>query len=495
MIPHPARPKPARLLFALLASITATAVGDDRPLLPEPSLGTGSAAFAGGGAGHAGGAAAVFVNPGALSIPAGSQTELGLMGLSEGPSPYTLFGARSGPNSYSLGYFHERRIGPYRNGVVAGAAREVVPGAAFGAAVRSQGGAGGFGVDADLGMLLRPRGWAVLGASVRNLAESGVGRKPEGYRTLRSYALSLGARRDEARFLFLPIHGPDAAYEVRADGMRGSGLSHTFSAGAGFTPLGALSLRGSLRMPHDGAAVVAVGGFLRFLLGTGGLLCGYTFSTGGFETGMAAPSHAFSLNLALGTRSDRQPPWLSVRADRVYLGSEIPGRERVHFRLQAADRAGSGSGADGGDEFAPDGVLAGAAPANGDAPADHGGELREWDLAIYSTAPDGRKDRPVKTFRGKDLPPRLIRWDGRDDGGRTLAPGYYAFRLAAEDKAGNRAETPWQLVEVGRLAEAEVAPPPSDGDVGRDSTAAEPWTEEPPEGPIRLPDIIEGDDG
>lgn len=501
MIPCAPRRRRAHLLFAFLASGAVAASADPRPLLPEPALGTGAAAFAGGGAGHPGGVNAVFVNPGALSIPAGTQVEVGMMGLSEGLSPYALSGARSGPYSYSLGYFHDGRIGPIRYGVVAGAARELVPGAAFGGAVRSQGGAQGFGVDADLGMLLRPRGWgllpdwAVAGAAVRNLAESGVGREPEGYRTQRSYALSLGARRDAARFLFLPLAEPDAAYEVRAEGMRPAGVSHTFSAGAGFTPSGALGLRGSLRMPHEGAAVAAAGGFLQFRIGTGGLRCGYTFATGSSESGADAPTHAFSLNVALGTRADRQPPWLAVRADRVYLGSAAsgPGAPRVHFRLKAADRVTGGSHAEGGDEFAPGENGPGEAGAAGGAdyaPAGGRGELREWDLAIFATARDGRKERAVRTFRGKDLPPRLIRWDGRDDGGRTLPPGFYAFRLAAKDKAGNRAETPWQLVEVGLIPETEAGAPAREGSAGRDSTDVDSAGD-----PLRLPDILEGNDG
>lgn len=444
---------------------------------------------------------AVFVNPGALTIASGTQIELGMMGLSEGLSPYSLFGGRSGHFSYAFGYFYDERIGPFRQGMVAGAAREVAPGAVFGASIKSQGGAEGFGVDADAGMLLRPRGlaaigdWAVLGLAVRNLGESGIGHEPEGYRTLRSYAMSLGARREAATILFIPVTEPDASYELRAEGLDFGGFSHAFSVGAGFTPTGTLALRTTLRMPHEGSAQISAGGFLNFRLGAGGLRCGYTFSSGGFATVTKGPTHSFSLNMSVGTRADRQPPWVAVRADRVYLGSELPGHDCVHFRLRAADRILVGSGSPEGDDLPlPGAVGMEESKAPGEADAGGRGQLSEWNLVIFATGKDGGKQEAVKTFQGKDLPPRLIRWDGRDDMGAVLRPGYYAFRLAAKDKAGNRAETAWQLVEVGAGTSAELGGAPGSARQGPGPSGSGKAGHALPDSGESMPPIIEGED-
>jgi hypothetical protein len=309
----------------------------------------------------------------------------------------------------------------------------------------------------------------------------------------------------------MPIKHPDASYEFRADGLRPSGYSHIFSAGAGFTPSGALSLRTSLRLPHVGSAEVALGGDLDLALGAGGLRCGYAFSSAGVATGVAAPTHSLSVHFAFGTRLDRQPPWVSVKADRVFLDSSAPGRDRVHFRLLAADRNATSDGSESGEEFVPldagpDGEA--RAPGSlGEAEAGGRGELKAWTLAILATRRDGGKGLPVKVFAGKDLPPRLIRWDGRDEKGATVMPGFYAYRLEAEDKSGNRAETAWQLVEVGSLPGATTGPdlapaafpdanhgtPDAVGPDGVPVPSGPPPAADSVEPP--LPPILEGDDG
>ncbi len=486
-------PVPAFALVLALALGAAGSAAADRPVLPDPPLGTGSEAFLGGGTGHAGGVGALFVNPGALSIAAGREIELGAMELSGDISPYSLFGGRAGAWSFAAGSFHDRRAGPFRSGLAVGGAREVVPGLSLGAAVRSQGGMRGSGADADAGLLLLlPEGpsgnRASFGLAARNLAESGLGQEPEGYRTLRSYAVSAGIGRGSARLPLLPIREPDFAYEFRAAGLRNAGLSHVLSAGAAFGSSGPLSLRASMRLPHEGAARLALGGAYRFLLGTGSLGCGYVFSAGGAGTPESGQSHALSFNLALGTRVDRQPPWVSVRADRVYLGADAPGHDRVHFRLRAADRSATRPWAGGGGGFVTGPEGAEEAKAPGEADAGGRGELDGWTLAIFATDALGRKQRPVRTFEGKDLPPRLIRWDGRGAGGAALGPGYYAFRFSATDKAGNRSETAWQLVELGST---EPGTPPK-ADVAAPEAPAHPAA---PAAGIAAPPIVEGEDG
>jgi hypothetical protein len=449
------------LLALLLAQPAVLAV--PRPVLPDVPLGTGSASFAGGGAAHASGLNSVFDNPAALSIRDEFQVESGLMGLSAGISPYFLFGSHNPENiSYALGYFYDARggdpaasIAP-RQGLIAGASWEAASWAVLGASVHSIGtGAGvglrGFGIDEDLGALFRPLSAFWTGLAVRNLQESGAGQEPEGYRTHRSYVASLGTGLSGLRLAGVTFHDPDAYYEVRSAGLSAARLSHAFSLASGFTPGGKLGFRGTVLLPPGGAPGFALGTFMNFPLGRGALLFSYTFHAGGIEeTGEAVPSHSISLNFRLGSRLDPIPPSVDVRVDKVMLAEDSAGPSMVHFHLIASDKT-----------FVRGQVEAGAHEAAGEtegwagrkASLDEGrtmadGRIVEWSLVIHAVGPEGLAGTEVKAFRGKDLPPRVIRWDAIDAAGNRLAPGFYAFRMDAVDLEGNRAATAWQLLEI-----------------------------------------------
>ena len=53
----------------------------------------------------------------------------------------------------------------------------------------------------------------------------------------------------------------------------------------------------------------------------------------------------------------------------------------------------------------------------------------------------------MKVFEGKDMPPRLIRWEGKDEAGKETLPGLYAFRFSARNLQDREASTTWQLME------------------------------------------------
>ena len=423
----------ARALGLVLALGCRTTQAE-RPLLPELPLGTGSAAFAGGGTAHASGLNSVFDNPAALSIRDVAQAEAGFMGLAAGVSPYLLFGSRAGDrSSYAMGIFHDARgvdpgnPTPARQGLIAGASWEAASWAVLGASMRSVGtgsgvGADGFGVDGDVGAMFRPAHAFWTGMAVRNLQESGVGQEPAGYRTHRSYALSAGTGLAGLHFAGLTLHEPDAYYELRAAGaLADPHLVHAFSMACGITPGGMLAFRGTATLGPSGDPGYAVGTFLNLPVGRTALLFAYTFHSGAAEeTGEAGPSHSFSFNFRLGKRRDALPPAVEVKVDRVRLiaGSSLDS-EQAHFRLSATDKASVGEG-----------------------------RILDWNLVVRALAPDGLSGAEVKSFQGKDLPPRDIRWDATDASGKPLSSGFYAFRLEASDVAKNRAETAWQVLEV-----------------------------------------------
>jgi hypothetical protein len=314
--------------------------------------------------------------------------------------------------------------------------------------------------------------------AVRNLQESGVGQEPEGYRTHRSYALSLGTGLTGLRFAGLTLHEPDAYYELRAAGaLADPRLVHAFSMACGITPGGMLAFRGTATLGPSGDPGYAVGTFLDLPVGRTALLFAYTFHSGAAEeTGEAGPSHSFSFNFRLGKRRDPLPPVVEVKVDRVRLIAGSPmDSAQAHFRLSATDKAygpiGSkeSKGSKGSKESQAAGAEAQAGKNRHDGPGMWAGRkasleenlsvgegrILDWNLVVRALAPDGLAGPEVKSFQGKDLPPRVIRWDATDASGKPLAPGFYAFRLEASDLAKNRAETAWQMLEV----EAPEAPP------------------------------------
>jgi hypothetical protein len=76
------------------------------------------------------------------------------------------------------------------------------------------------------------------------------------------------------------------------------------------------------------------------------------------------------------------------------------------------------------------------------------GRIRDWKLVVHKVEPGGRTGPMVRGFEGKELPPRIIRWDGRNDAGEALPPGMYAFRFSARDLSSNESVTAWQLLDL-----------------------------------------------
>jgi hypothetical protein len=461
---------PLRVIFLsvqLAASVCA------RPSLPEPPLGTASASFAGGGVAHSAGVGSLFINPAALSVRDAFQAEAGLMGLSSGLSPYALFGAPAGERaSYALGYWYDARPGdvvspqPPREGLVAGAAWDAAPWASTGALIKSAGtgdgiGEAGFGIDADVGALARPWKAVWLGLVLHDAMESGVGQEPDGFRTHRSYGFSLGTGIPGFRFAGIEFLEPDAYYELRSQGLAPDArLAHAFSAASSFFPEGRLGFRGTLDLPQGGTPGFAWGTFLNLPLGNGALAVAYVIHTGGSpETGESETSHSLSLNFRMGGRLDPLPPSVEVAADKADL---VPGDSAGElFRLSARDLTYVRGRSDSPDTATQAG-WAGRRRSLDEGRSLAEGSIRAWNLGIRGVGKDGLAGPLLRTFKGKELPPRIIRWDGEDDSGRALPPGFYAYRLEAEDAAGNAAATAWQLVRIA------PAPPPGSTPSGSD---------------------------
>jgi hypothetical protein len=398
----------------------------------------------GSGAAEASGAGALFVNPAALDIPGGFQAEAGMMRLSGGISPYGVVGSRGGPGtSYALGYFFDQAslsdslTGPARQGLIGGGSWNIAQGgpgdalrsATLGAAAHTFGTEAAFGVDLDAGLKARMWDHAVFGLAVKNALQSGIGQKPQGYESPRRYLLSAGLAGRSVSAWKLRLREPEAFYEARASDFPPEGFVHAFSAGAAFIQDGVVKLKAAVLLPQEGALYFAGGFTLRLVLGPGLLSFSYAFMSGEGHEG-DEPSHSFSFNFSSYRRTDRLAPVVSAQADRLELESDSGEAGWTHFHVSASDR-----------------VPAGEERISGET-GDEIGRLREWVLTICAVGPDGGSRGDVRVFRGSDLPPRVIRWDGKNDSGSALPPGYYAYRFSAQDASGNQGVTAWQLPEI-----------------------------------------------
>ncbi len=452
------------LLLALNLSFAA-----ERPFIPELPLGTGSAAFAGGGFASQTGVDALFSNPAALSIFDGFEIETGMMDIAGGFSPYLLYGAHANDRAaFSMGYYYDGRVnvdsgGASRQGILAGGSWIIEPGLSVGASMHSLGtgigvGRDGFGVDFDAGIWTAFSSTWRFGLAGKNLAESGVGLEPAGYRTRRSYLLGIGQTKSLYELFGLQLHDPNVFYELRARGFALSDLAHAFTLGSAFTPGGRIALRGTLLFPQAGVAGYALGIQLNLPSGRLAFIGSYTLAinTEPEMQNLNTPTHAISINFRMGTKTDIYPPLVAVNVDPLVLQidsnasmpkgqsqsnlkSELP---HVFFRLTASDRTIN--------ILRVDQKIADAKSAEQDISQDGmiDGKVKSWSLIICPMGEGGKKGKSLKVFSGKDLPPKIIRWDAVDANEKVLPAGFYAFQLKAEDFAGNAAASTWQLLEL-----------------------------------------------
>jgi hypothetical protein len=147
-------------------------------------------------------------------------------------------------------------------------------------------------------------------------------------------------------------------------------------------------------------------------------LWGFRYSLAGIPVSNYSDEilQSFSVYLNLGVFEDKTPPLVSAKEDKgVLIPSEGGDHQYVYFRLLARDEDS---------------------------------DLESWQFVICESDAIRKPGKPVKAFTGKGLPPKIIKWDGRDSYMALLAPGFYYYRLIAKDKASNIASTKWQLIEI-----------------------------------------------
>ncbi len=128
-------------------------------------------------------------------------------------------------------------------------------------------------------------------------------------------------------------------------------------------------------------------------------------------------SHAIGFGIILDAFLDQTPPVVSVRMDKsiILLNTQDPKTNALHFQLRAHDEKSN---------------------------------LKNWYLVLCSVEDDFKPKEAVKSFSGKGIPPKTVKWEGRGDDNERLPKGIYAYRFIVTDTSGNVNKTTWQLLEV-----------------------------------------------
>ena len=179
-------PNPIRLFLSLLFFfVFAFANAANRPAFSPLEQSTASQMHAGGGMALESGLSSLWDNPASLML-ADPTWEIGWMGFNQGISPYIGYGSPANERSnYALGYFHDTRLGPRYQALLASFTLTPTDFWTGGVTILNEVVSEDFGVDFSAGLVLRSPVHYRLGLEMQHIFQSGYGREPEGYASAR----------------------------------------------------------------------------------------------------------------------------------------------------------------------------------------------------------------------------------------------------------------------------------------------------------------------
>ncbi len=411
------------LLGIFLGGLSTTHAQTSVSGFRELPLGPARIGFSGGGSAALTGVQALFANPAALQPLARHQAEVSLLDFASFPSLYAGYAARTALESgYALSAFRDGREsgagGEARQGLLAGLAYGPPDLFSLGVVFVSQSVGKNVGIDFHTGVMLKPLpGWQV-NAVWRNVLESGIGHPPHDYPAKRAVQIGTGYAIDPGRW-----KGRESGnfrgflmYDLNMDPLPQSRFAHIWALQTEFFPDRSLGLGVSWRIPpeeNDSLPRYGASLSMAFPLERHLLVCRYGLS---FQENNNRPSQSLALTFDFFRESEPVVSGLAVRLNhplRVLGEAEKP----LYFHL----------------------VVEGYR------------EVRDWTLVLAASDEKGRPQETVHSFSGRELPPRSIRWDGKDDQNRDLPVGFYVYRLEASDERGRKSYTRWQMLEVTLL--------------------------------------------
>ncbi len=380
----------------------------------EKDKGVFSLAFSGGGTAEIGGISAIFSNPASLKIPTGQQFFLGVA-PTQGISPSLYYGGNKNMLiSYAIGAFRDNPSNYLHHGILGGFTISPGPYFSIGLVVYSQNievdSIRGFNSDFNAGVVYRLFSWLQTGFAVKNINESNIVDGSKLLKIQRSYHSGIKLLLHERFQAYYDLYSLDILKEPAS---HIAALKTNIGAGNNLGIIG--SIRGGA-ISSDPNFSMGLGINLDTRVGLH--LWGFCYSLAGIPVSNYSDEilQSFSVYLNLGVFEDKTPPLVSAKEDKgVLIPSEGGDHQYVYFRLLARDEDS---------------------------------DLESWQFVICESDAIRKPGKPVKAFTGKGLPPKIIKWDGRDSYMALLAPGFYYYRLIAKDKASNIASTKWQLIEI-----------------------------------------------
>ncbi|MBF0432332.1 MAG: hypothetical protein HQK83_13690 [Fibrobacteria bacterium] len=375
-------------------------------------------AFSGGGHAELSGMRAFLTNPACMQISEGHEIQLGLTDIMYHVSPVLLYGQRvSDIVSYGLGYNSYRdqdNESVYHNvkgGFSFGIGPYLTVGTVFFSQYVEQSEKNGFGTDVNVGAIYKFGNYFWTGLSANNIFESEIGEANDGFSSLREFAFGLN---------MFPVGYVSLYYDYLLEGLEFPNADHVFSLKGKVGKAGKLGIIGSYKIETQGEEEsthsIGIGG--QFDTWIQQNLYGISYSITGLPFGFYNTDiiQEISLDARFGLFRDDKAPRISVSDDvGLIKPSASPDSQVVFFKLYVED------------EKSP---------------------IASWHLAICNTNQKSKAEAIIKSFAGKGMPPKVIKWNGRDSGRELLTPGIYTYRLIVTDKAGNESHTRWQMIEV-----------------------------------------------
>ncbi len=381
-----------------------------RPLITTPRL----LALSGGGAASWSGVGELPNQPSNIQISSGHQIHLGFANMTNGLNPSFFYG-RKASKSASFGFGglrikqedHRQSFTSIVGGFSLFLGSFFSAGASLSSMMLEVNSEQAFGVDMNIGIHYKLSPWLWLGGNIENLNESDLGHEDNIWQTRRLF--NVGAQ-------IKPVEFIKTYYDVNMYGFQEE-ISHV---------IGTSFVHGKTEDLAVLASIRADGSFENFSAGIGVVfktllnksLYGFRYSMGEIPISGTKGNirHAFAVQVEFNLLTDYEPPVIAVKDEIGAIAPSVaPDSEFVYFKILAEDKQSA---------------------------------IDYWILSICSMNESGKALEVIKSFTGRGIPPKVIRWSGRDSRGMLLKPGFFTYRLIVEDASGNRAQTNWQMIEI-----------------------------------------------
>jgi len=369
-------------------------------------------ALSGGGIGDVSGLNSVFINPAGLVIERGAEFYFGTTDISKGIPPLLIIGKRANEtSSYAFTFFRTENKGPDSifQGIMGSFAINSGRYFSIGAEVFTKILDGKYTVDLNSGIQYSLGNKFRIGLRVNNISESDIGHKEDNIMLERSYGAGLTAD---------PFHKLRIYYDLISPEMDFEKASHTGAYKITFGNVNSFSVFNSFRVNTFKDAELFTGIGLVFKTRISKNRIGFSYSLGGLPINHSNSDiiQAVSVNWSINLFQDSKKPYAFV-SDRY--GYITPSKDTLtreaYFKLEA------------GDDDSP---------------------VSTWHFVICDVNEYGEAKQILRSFSGKGLPPKFIKWGGRDSFQNLVPKGFYTYRLIVQDKQGNLTKTRWQLIEM-----------------------------------------------